>query len=61
MLPSTLVKQKIKTHYVKYPNQADVKIIFVKYPNEADLKVHFVKYKNQAGWKVSHEWNGRIR
>lgn len=38
-------------YFVKYENQADVKVYFVKYENQADLKVYFVKYENQAGWQ----------
>lgn len=39
-------------YFVKYENQADVKVYFVRYENQADLKIYFVKYENQAGWQT---------
>jgi hypothetical protein len=32
-------------------------IFFVKYENQADLKIYFVNYEYQVGWKIAERNN----
>jgi len=46
--------------YVKYENQADIKIYYTKYKNEADIIIYYTNYRNQAGHKTKYKHNNKM-
>jgi hypothetical protein len=47
-LSKTTPNPNLLWYFVKYPNQANLKIRYVKFENQSDLKIYFVKYPNQV-------------